>query len=253
MLREVQSALGASLLADFHAPPPEGVIAGDQARAAARFAIHRGTVLESLVNALGAAFPVAKKIAGDHNFRVLAGNYVRARPPRRPQLSDYGGDLADFAAGFPAALGDLPFLPDLLRLEWALHDSYFAADGPLLSPEALGAVDPERLPGARLALQPAARIVVSPEFPIWTIWQAEIAPPAPIEPGEAVLVTRPAGRVEAYQLAPGEAAFLRAIDAGADLENAADRAFAANSGFDFAAALAASLARGVFGAGIKLT
>jgi hypothetical protein len=252
VLREAQDALAASLLADFKAPPPAGLIAGDAGRAAARFLIHRGTIIESLVGALGAAFPVAKKLAGDHNFRVLAGHYVRAHPPLRPELARYGADFADFTADFAAASADLPFLPDLLRLEWALHDAYFAADAPTLTPEALGAVAADALPGLHLALHPAARLVASAEHPIWTIWQSESLPAAPAG-GESVLVVRPHDRVEAHALQPGEALFLGSLAAGASLGEAAETAFDAEAELDVAAALAAALARGVFGAELRLS
>ncbi|MGH7005255.1 MAG: DNA-binding domain-containing protein, partial [Alphaproteobacteria bacterium] len=91
MLRDLQARLGASLLEDFKTSPPSDLVAGDPARAAARFMIHRGNVLESLVNALGHTYPVLKTICGESNFRVLAGSFVRAHPPARPELMVYGG------------------------------------------------------------------------------------------------------------------------------------------------------------------
>jgi hypothetical protein len=266
VLRELQRTLGASLLEDFKAPPPPGLVAGDPERAAARLMIHRGNVVESLITALGHTYPVIQAIAGEHNFRVLAGAFVRARPPQRPELLRYGREFADFAAGHAAATSDFPFLPDLARLEWAIHDAYFAADSASLAPEALGAIAPGRLPALRLALHPAARLVVSERHPIHAIWAAAAAAAAssaaadratPSEPlalselpegGEAVLVARTSGPVEAYKLEPGETVFLGAVAAGAPLEKAAAEALAAAPGFDLAAALAAALTRGVFGA-----
>lgn len=258
MLRDLQTQMARSLLEDFKAPPPEGLVAGDAARAAARFMIHRGNVIESLVNALGHSFPAVKAVAGDGNFRVLAAAYVRASPPPKPQLLSYGATFPDFAAGHAAAMRDFPFLADLARLEWAMSEAYYAEEAPALAPETLGAVAPERLPALRLSLHPAARLLVS-EFPLHTIWQAAsaggtapdlaLAPGAP--QGEAVLVARPSGPVEAWKLAPGESAFLGAVAAGAPLENALAEAFAAEAGFDLAAALAAFLSRGVFGAEVS--
>ncbi len=252
MLRELQRAIGASVLADFSAPPPSGVIAGEAGRAAARFAVHRGTVLESLVAALGAAFPVCKKIAGDENFRVLAGHHVRERPPRRPQLSVFGQDFADFVGGFAPALRDYPFLSELARLEWALHDSYLAADAPALATETLAAIEPDRLPRMRFAPHPAARLVVSTSHPLWHIWSREAAPEPGMERGESVLVARPSDRVEAYALMRGEAEFVEVLLARAPLGCAANAAFTAAPEFDLMAAIAAALARGAFGAEIVI-
>ena len=106
MLHDLQARMSASLLEEFKAPAPRDLIAGDPARAAARFMIHRGNVLESLVNALGHTYPAIKSICGDDNFRVLAGSFVRTHPPARPELMAYGGEFAAYAAGYAAALAD---------------------------------------------------------------------------------------------------------------------------------------------------
>jgi hypothetical protein len=255
MLRELQETLARSLLDPFKAPAPAGLIAGDAARAAARLMIHRGNVIESLANALGHTYPAVKAIAGEENFRVLAAAFVRASPPARPELMAYGEGFADFAAGHAAAMADFPFLADLARLEWAMNESYFAGDAPSLSAETLGAIEPERLPALRLALHPAARLVSSARYPVHTIWAAATAfgalPDRLPEHGEAVLVARPSGPVEAFKLDAGETVFLGSVAAGATLEKALAEAEAASPGFDLSAALAAALTRGVFGAEVS--
>lgn len=255
MLRELQNRMARSLLDDFKAPVPAGLVAGDAARAAARFMIHRGNVVESLANALGHTYPAVKTIAGESNFRVLAAAYVRACPPLRPELMAYGGGFPDFAAGHEAAMRDFPFLADLARLEWAMNEVYFADDVPALAPETLGAIAPERLPALRLALSPAARLVASADFPIHAIWAAATAGGAMPDPapgdGESVVVARPSGPVEIFELGAGETVFLGAVAAGAPLEKALAEAEAAEPGFDLAAALAAGLSRGVFGAEVS--
>lgn len=253
MLRELQTRMARSLLEDFKAPAPEGLVAGDAARAAARFMIHRGNVIESLANALGHAYPAVKAIAGEGNFRVLAAAFVRACPPLKPQLLAYGAEFPAFVAGHGAAMRDFPFLADLARLEWAMNEAYYADEAPALTPETLAAVPTERLAALRLSLHPATRLVAS-EFSLHAIWQAAAAggtAPDPAHGGESVLVARPSGPVEAFALGPGETAFLGAVAAGAPLENALAEAEAAEAGFDFAAALAACLSRGVFGAEVS--
>jgi hypothetical protein len=255
VLRELQDTMARSLLEGFKAPAPAGLIAGDAARAAARFMIHRGNVVESLANALGHTYPAVKTICGETNFRVLAAGFVRAFPPARPELMSYGGGFAEFAGGHAAALSDFPFLADLARLEWAMNESYYAGDAPALSPETLGAVAPERLPALRLAFHPATRLVASAAHPIHAIWAAALAGDALPDPlparGEAVLVARPSGPVEAFRLDAGETVFLGAAAAGAPLEKALAEAEAAAPGFDLSAALAAALSRGVFGAEVS--
>jgi len=255
MLREFQSAVSESLLADFKAPAPTGIVAGDPARAAARFMIHRGNVLESLVTALGHSYPAVKAVCGESNFRVLAGTFVRRHPPARPELMTYGGGFADFVAVHDAARADFPFLSDLARLEWALNEAYFAADAPALAPETLAAVPPERLGDVCFSLHAATRVVAS-AHPIHTIWQAISAAggtlPDPLpERGETALVLRNSDSADALALGRGEAVFLGAVAAGAPLEKALAEAAEAEPGFDPSAALAAALSRGAFGAEVS--
>jgi hypothetical protein len=206
-----------------------------------------------------------RALAGGRNFRGLAAAHVRAAPPQRPELMRYGGGFPDFVAGHAAAMRDFPFLAELARLEWAMNECYFAADAPALAPATLGAIPAERLSALRLALHPAARLVVCAQFPIHTIWAAAMAGAALPDPltlsgplpdpspegGEAVLVARRSGPVEAFRLDAGETVFLGAVAAGAPLEKALAEAFAAVPDFDPSAALAAALSRGVFGAEVS--
>jgi hypothetical protein len=251
VLRELQDRIGAALLTGFEEPVPQGAIAGDAQQATSRFLVHRATVLESLILALGSAFPVCKTRVGDHNFRVLAGSFVRTHPPRRPQLSAYGGAFPAFIDSFGPARRDLPFLPDLARLEWALHEAYCAADAEPLGPEALAAIPQGCVARLRFEPHPATRLIASAEHPIWQLWSADGTPEAAV--GEAVLVTRPLDRVQAYAVSRDEHQFLGAMIAGAPLEQAAAAAFAADTGFDLAASLAACFTRGVFSAEVSQT
>jgi len=261
MLGEFQHAFGRSLLADFQAPPPAGLVAGDPARAAQRFMIHRGNVVESLVGALGHGFPAVRAVCGAHNFRILAAGYVRARPPERPALLSYGDGFAAYIDEHPRARGDFPHLPELARLEWALNEAYYAEDAPALAATDLAAVPPEQLGTLALRLHPSARLVASVTHPIHTLWMAASAAEEADEPfrfagdlpesGEAVLVLRSSGPVEAFALDPGESVFLAAIAAEACLEEALTAGAEAAPGFDPAAALAAALTRGAFGAEIS--
>ena len=260
MLRELQDRMARSLLEDFKAPPPAGLVAGEAARAAARFMIHRGNVVESLANALGHTFPAVKAVCGERNFRVLAAAHVRAAPPARPQLMSYGGDFPAFVAGHAAAMNDFPFLADLARLEWAMNEVYYADDAPALAPETLGAIPEERLPALKFTLRPAARLVASEMHPLHAIWNAAAhaaASPDPLiltglpQGGETVLVTRNSGPVEIFKLDAGATVFLGSAAAGAPLAKALAEADAAEPGFELSAALAAALSRGVFGAEVS--
>ena len=67
------------------------------------------------------------RIAGEGFFRHAARDYVRAHPPRAPQLWAYGGKFEKFLERYEPAR-PLRFLPDLARLEWAWNESYFQSE-----------------------------------------------------------------------------------------------------------------------------
>jgi hypothetical protein len=256
MLRELQDAFRRGVLEGDDADA-RALIASDAIPAERRLAIYRNNTFGSLVTVLQAAFPVVCRLVGEPFFRQAAAAFVRAAPPRVPQLLAYGDAFPDFLAGFPPARS-LPYLADTARLEWARQEALFAADAaPLapdaVAPDALAAVPPETVAGLGFELHPSARLVAS-RFPILRIWQANQPENATVPRvdvtagGEAVLVLRPDGAVHSHLLSPGDLALVKALDDGAPLAVAAARAAAAESGFDLQQALAGHLTRGTFAA-----
>ena len=248
MLHEIQQALGDHILAGDGVPATAGIISGKLSRQA-QLGIHRANTHASLVGVLQAAYPVICRLVGEDHFNHAALEYVRAHPPRRPQLSTYGWRFARFLSHFKPARG-LPFLPDLARLEWARNVAYFAADTAPFEPRHLNpsASEPGQL---KLALHPAAMLVASP-FAIHQIWTAA-APTRddteifdPNAGADHVLTTRPALHVESRVVSPGDFTLLLALDAGANLEQAAHAAVAIQPNFDLQQALFGHFARGTF-------
>lgn len=233
-----QAAFQAALFAP-EAPVPEGLIGPGGRPAGKRFDVYRNNVVVSLTGALAEAFPVVAKLVGPRFFTALAGEFLRAHPPRDPRLACWGDAFPGFLEGFAPAQ-KLPYLPDTARLEQALRESYHAADAPPLPADALQALPPEALPETRLRLTPATRVVASP-WPIHGIWAFNmLGGPQPGAAGECVLITRPAFDPEMQILPAGGAVFVAALRE-APLGAALD---AAPEGFDSAAALAALIKGG---------
>ena len=69
---------------------------------------------------LAEAFPVIRKLLGDNNFNILAGQFVRTHPPTSPLIAFYGEALPEFLEGFEL-VRSLGYLPDIARLELALR------------------------------------------------------------------------------------------------------------------------------------
>lgn len=229
---------------------PEGVTSWNRPRPQRRFAVYRNNVVHGLSRALAARFPVTEKLVGEQFFAGMAHAFIAAQPPRSPLLLAYGDELAEFVAGFaPAA--ELPYLPDVIRLEAARGHAYHAADVPPLAPTALAEVPPERLADLVFEPHPALSIVRS-THPVVTIW-AMNAGEMPLEPldawnAEDALIVRPALHVLVRRLPAGGAAFLEALAAGTALAGAVERAVADDPQFDLTVNLAGAFEADAFAA-----
>ncbi|MGO9675283.1 MAG: DUF2063 domain-containing protein [Methylocella sp.] len=245
-MQQLQNAFAAALL-DPGLAPPHGVISHTSQAPVKRFAVYRNNVMVSLIDALEARFPAAKRIVGEDFFRASARVFARAHPPRSPLMMTYGDEFPDFLETFePAA--EIVYLADVARIEAARTRAYHAADAAPLQPSDLAGVEAADLAELRFELHPSLEIIAS-AFPVATIWamNAGEAPLAAIEDwrGEDALVLRPVFEVEVRRLPAGAAAFLQSLKAGDPLGEAAGIALASNSDFDLAINLAALVSAGI--------
>jgi hypothetical protein len=202
---------------------PTGLIDAAGRPAGRRFSVYRNNVAGSLIEALEQGFPVLQKLLGETYFKALAGAFLRQHPPRSRLMMFYGAEMPNFLADFPP-LANLPYLPDVARLEFALREAYHAADAAPIAAETLAALAPERFMAARLHLAPALRWVAS-EYPVWSIWQANtIGGAAPQMRPEAALVLRPGFDAEPHLLPPQGADFIAALHAGNTVGQALEQA-----------------------------
>ena len=235
-LRELQTSFAAALL---HT-------GGDPLD---RIAIYRNTVFANYRNALGATFRIVQQLVGVPFFNAAVDAYVLACPSAGGDLNVYGGGFGDFLASYPHAR-DLPYLPDVARLEWAVDEAGRAAD-PGGTPEALLAalatIPADRITAQRFVLDPTCRFVDSayPVLRIWQVhqpgWEGDMA--VAFDAGsDRLLVRREAGGVIIERLAPGDFALLRALAGGDDLACALDAAMTAEPAFDLGTTLRTCIA-----------
>ncbi len=230
---------------DPEAPVPKGLVRPDGQPAGKRFDVYRNNVVLSLIRAMETSFPVIRKLVGEKFFDAMAGEYVRAHPPKSPMIMFYGDDFADFLTGFPP-VANIPYLADVARLEQARRIAYHAADDPIATPEALGAVPPAALGEVTLKIHASAHVIRSP-YPIFSIWRLNATndqTPVQNRP-EDVLISRPSGEVVMQLLPVGGAAFLDALMSGATLGNAAETATSAETGFDLSQNISGMLGAGI--------
>ncbi len=206
-----------------------------------RFSIYRNNVLHSLSNVLRACYPVVKKLVGQPFFDFAARHYIRDYPSVSGNLQNYGARFASFLRDFAPA-GELVYLPDVARLEWAMQEVYHAAGARPLDLEALTQVPPEHQSQLRFHLHPASRLLES-RFLILQIWQAnqaEFTDDLTVNLNAdacRLLVIRRDYAIEMEPLTESEFVLLSAFREGSSLKPAFVKANAVQPDFDLGASL----------------
>ena len=218
-------------------------VAGDGVLPVARLAIYRHHVFTSLTAALAATYPVIRRLVGEGFFGYAAHDFVRGHPPTGPCLFEYGEAFARFLATFPPCR-ELPYLPDVARLEWALNEALHADDLAPLDRAPLRRLDPAHVETLTFQFDPSVTLLTSP-WPIDLIWRAnqpDADPEATVDlthGGVRLEVRRLGDDVAFRRLEPAAYVFRRALFEGDTLDAAARKAGAEDATFDPAAALRA--------------
>lgn len=211
----------ALLSAEMQVPP--GLTDPQGRPAPARFSVYRNNVTASLTRVLQAGFPVVEALVGAEFFRAMVLEFLRQHPPKTRLMMLYGAEFAEFLQDF-APVAQLPYLPDVARLEQSIRESYHTADASPINPARLAGLTPEALLSARLTLAPSLRHIASP-YPILSIWQMNRGG-GPLASREAqnVVVLRSDFDPEPHLLHPADAPLLRGIARGMTLSAAIDAA-----------------------------
>ncbi|MGO8992579.1 MAG: putative DNA-binding domain-containing protein [Polyangiaceae bacterium] len=150
-----------------------------------RLGIYRYAYRARLVECLVDDYPALQFALGAEAFEALCHEYIERHPSSAPSLNFFGRHMADFClteASEPFALRH--FAADLAKLEWALVEVLHARVAEALSPEALGAIAPERWGDARLPPSPAARVLRF-DYPVNAFFQSFKADEEPLVPAKA--------------------------------------------------------------------
>lgn len=209
---------------------------------------YRSNGRELAARALAGAYPVLAQLLGEENFGPLARAHWLRHPPVRGDLAHWGEALAAHLETLAELVGEEPYLPDVARLEWALHRLASAADAALdrESFALLGQQDPARL---RLCLAPGTALQAS-RWPVASIVLAHLAgAPSLAEAGERLrqglaetaLLWREGPRPRVRAAGADEALLLAAVKDGGSLADTLQAAPA----LDFAAWLAPAVQCGL--------
>ncbi len=202
-----------------------------------RFALYRGNLSATWQKTLAAAYPVLQMLVGAEFFGGLAQAYGRRHPSDSGDLNRFGAHFGDFLQSFPH-VADYPYLPDMARLEWALHRAHYAPSADGITPAQLAAVPPEQLEAARCVLHPACRLTAS-DWAVVALWQAHqpdsgVAFPSDMAQPSHGLVLRPLWKTQLVPLGRASHAALSVLAEGRHFGAALDAAFALDEDFDVA-------------------
>ena len=247
-LRETQTAFAAAVFGRGEASAA-ALLRGGALSPQRRLEIYRRNVFSNLTGALRDSYPVVHRLLGEAFFHRVATAFVAEHPSRSGDLHDFGGEFAEFLAGFPPCL-DYPYLPDMARLEWTCDRVFHAADHAPLDIPRLAAIPEDAYAFLRFRLHPASGLLASP-YPVLRIWQVnqegyDGEPEVDLgEGGVNVLVTRREFVLQLEALSDGEFHLLSGLSQGETLGQALKAATAADAGFDLGDALAHHVAEGV--------
>jgi uncharacterized protein (UPF0276 family) len=233
-----QQAFAAAMFAPEAAAPLLAQLKGDTAEQG--LALYRGNLSATWDKALSAAYPVLRQLVGDEFFSALTRAYGMENPSGDPDLNRFGATFAPFLDDFEH-VAEYPYLPDMARLEWALHRAHFAGDANGLGADALGELTPAQLEAARFTLHPACTLLAS-NWAVVALWQAHqpgsgVDFPAAMAAPALALVARPHWKAELVPLDQAAHAALGVLAAGDNFGAALDAAFEFDQAFDVAAHL----------------
>jgi uncharacterized protein len=244
-----QRAFAAALKDSAAVAQAECRLSGDSALIERRFAIYRGNASASIAKALGATYPVVQRVVGIQFFEAMVEAHRRAHP-------SISGDLNDYGAEFPAYLEDfahtrhLLYLPDLARLEWAVHRAEGAADAKAFDVALLAVLSPAQQATLRFCWAPGLALVDSryPIARVWQIHQGNYLGEFSVDwtTPQCALVAREGWRVGVSTLGAGEAAFVDAsLNQNAALAAATETALATDPKFDLGRLLSRAVSTGL--------
>jgi len=222
-----------------------GVFNGGPDLVRRRISVYRGNVVAGVTKALSISHPVCLQVVGEEFFGGLVRAYWAQIPSRSGDLNEYGETFGTFLERFDPVT-ELPYLPDLARLEWLVHAAGRAADGIAVQSEELVAMAADRLDSLCLAFAPGTALLASryPVARIWRIHQNDYDGEFAIDFGqeESVLVARVAEHVGVTSLSPGQFAIAARLLSGGTLLESLDDVQAADVNCDYQLALAQFLA-----------
>lgn len=213
-----------------------------------RIAIHQRHFEASLINALLGKFPATSWLIGSEAVAHAARRFVRAHPPARPCIAEYG---EDFPAFLVACHSDVlpPYVRSFGELEWQVGQVAIAISEPPAAWSDLMAIGPDAVPHATLRLQPGLRYLHA-TYAVDDLVKLYLAGSEPeqftLADGDVRIQVRGArGEVGLTRLDAPTFMFRSSVLAGRSLGEAVEQALRHDGGFDTSSALRTLVAEGL--------
>ncbi len=139
----------------------DGLEAVGDVPAGNRLNIHRNNYRESLSSNLSGHFPALAAYVGDEFVSGAIKEFCTVNPPVSASLASYGADFAGFIDSH-AVSDKLPYISDIVRLEWAMHELQTV-------PEVAYQTEPQAMQNCTVSDN--IRVIDS-DFPLMSIWSA---------------------------------------------------------------------------------
>lgn len=199
-----------------------------------RLAFYRGNLTAIWTQTLSNAYPVLLQLVGDEFFEQLARAYGRAYPSQSGNLNFFGADLAKFVAANEHC-AEYPYFADVIRLEWLVHQTYYAKDVEAISLAQVLAQQGEAFSETRLEWNANAHLFQSPwdAVSIWLAHQeaADESIEIQLEQASYGVISRPDWRVQVTPLAQADFLALQALAQSASIGSALEIAVEADPHF----------------------
>ena len=211
--------------------------------------IHKNNVQLILRDLLKDTFPVTTRLVGEEFMHYAAHCFINAQPPQSGDMNEYGQSFSLFLKHFKP-VGKFPWLPDVARLEWLMHESYLSPRKNPLQASHLEAADPLSM---NLQLQPHLRLLRS-GWPVDKLWhevteQNDVTKDFNFSPQETfVAIYRADKKVALWSLPEGGYKFLENLATTPSLVKAAEAALTADPDLRLEIFLAESVQAELFAA-----
>jgi len=161
LLAELQRALAAQIV-DGEGPDLEDRISAPPGvDLAARVAVHVQGYPARIREALRETFPAVAQILGDGSFAALSDRYAKRVPAELRNLNLVGAGLSRYLDSDRVS-DDLPFLPALAELEWAVDRCFHADLLAAFEPSVCSGWSLEDWGRAKIGFQPGLALVCAP-------------------------------------------------------------------------------------------